>query len=55
MLDLVRTDFRDVEGARVGSRVETSDHCANSIDVVMEQPIPHLVCRQEASLKNSVG
>ena len=46
VLDLVLTDIPDVVGVRVGSPVGTSDHSAIFIDVVLEQPILHLVCRQ---------
>ena len=38
---------------RVSSPVETSDYSAIFIDV-LEQPIPHMVCRQEVYLKYSV-
>ena len=34
--------------------VGTSNHSAIFIDVVLEQPIPHLVSRHEVNLKNSV-
>ena len=51
VFDLVLTDVPDVVGVRVGSPVGTCDHSAVFMDVVLEQPNPHLVCRQE----NSVG
>ena len=54
LLDLVMTDVPDVIGIRVDSAIGTSDHSAVFIDVVLDQPIPHLVCRQEIYLKNSV-
>ena len=40
--------------ALVGLSVGTSDHSVIFIDVVLAQHIPHLVCRQEVYLKNSV-
>ena len=46
-------DVPDVVGARVYSPIETSDHSAVFIDVVLEQLILHLVCRQEVYLKYS--
>ena len=49
------TDISDIVGVRVGSPVGTSDHSAVFIDIVLKQPIPHLVCRQEVYLKNPVG
>ena len=54
VLDLVLTDVPDVVVVRVGSPVGILDHSAVFIDVVLEQPIPHLVCRHEVYLKNSV-
>ena len=54
MLDLVLADVPDVVGIRVGSPVGASDHSAIFMDVVLEQPIPHLVCRQRIYIKNSV-
>ena len=54
VLDLVLTDVPDIAGVRVGSPVGASDQSATFIDVVLEQSIPHLVCRQEVYLKNSV-
>ena len=41
-------------GVLVGSPVETSDHSAFFIEVVLEQPIPRLVCGKDIYLKNSV-
>ena len=38
----------------VGLPVETSDHIAVFMDVMLDQPMPHLLCRQEVNLKNSV-
>ena len=52
---LVLTVVLDVVGVRVGSPVGTSDHSAVFIDVVPEQPIHHVVCRQEVYIKNSVN
>ena len=34
--------------------METSDHSAIFLDVLLEQLIPYLVCSQEVCLKNSV-
>ena len=42
ILDLVLKDVHDLVKVRVGLSVETSDHSAIFIDIVMEQPIPHL-------------
>ena len=50
VLELVLTIVPDVVGA-----VGTSDHSAAFIDVVLEQPISHLVGRQEVYLQNSVA
>ena len=50
MLDLGLTD---VVGVQVDSPVGTSDHNNVFIYVMLEQPIPHLVCRQEVDFKNS--
>ena len=52
VIDLVLTDVPDVVGVRVD--LSTSDDSAIFIDVMLEQSIPHLVCRQEVHLKNSV-
>ena len=52
-LDLVLTDVPDFVG-RVRSPGGISDHRAVYIDGVVDQPIPHWVCRQEAYPKNSV-
>ena len=51
---MVLTDAHDFLGVRVGSPIGTSDHSILFIDVVLQQPIPNLVCRQEVYLKNSV-
>ena len=51
---MVLTDVHDLVEVRVGSPVGTSDHSAIFMDVVLEQSIPHLVCRQIVYLKNSV-
>ena len=51
VLDLGLTDVPDVVGVRVGSPVGTSDHSAVLMEVMLEQPILHLVCRQEVYLK----
>ena len=49
------TDATDVVGVQVDSPVGTSDYGAVFTDVVIEQPIPHLVYKQEVYLKNSEG
>ena len=54
ILDLVLTDAHTLVWIRVGPPIGTSDHNALFIDVVLEQLIPHLMCRQEIYLKNSV-
>ena len=54
VLDLLLTDIYDLVEIRVDSSVGTSDHSTIIMDVVLEQPIPHLVCRQVVYLKNSV-
>ena len=51
VLDLVVMDIPDVVGVRGGLPVGTSDHNAIFMDVVLEQPILHFVCRQEVYLK----
>ena len=38
-----------------GLPIGTSNHSATFIDFVLEQPFPHLVCRQEVYLKSSVN
>ena len=43
-----------VVGVYVGSLVRISDHSADFLDFVLEQPGTQLVCRQESYLKNSV-
>ena len=48
------TDVPDIAAVRVGSSVGTSDHSVVFIDVVLEQPILHQVCKQEVYFKNSV-
>ena len=48
------TDVPDIVRGRVGKPVETSNHSAIFINVVLEQPIHHLVCRQDVYHKNSV-
>ena len=55
VLDLVRADVYNVVEVQVGSTVRTSDPSAVFIDVFREQPNPHLVCRQEVYLKNSMN
>ena len=52
--DLVLTDVSDAVGVWAGSPVGTSVHSAVFINFVLKQLIPHLVCRQEVYLKNSV-
>ena len=54
VLDLVLTDVPDVAGVRNGSPVGTAEYSVIFMDVVMEQPIPHLVSRQEVYRKNFV-
>ena len=54
VLGLVQTDAHDLVEVRVVSPIGTLDHSTLFIDVVLEQPIPNLVCRQEVYLKNSV-
>ena len=53
VLYLVLTDVHDLVKVRVGSSVGTSDRSAIFIYVLLEQPIPYSVCRQELYLKNS--
>ena len=48
VLDLVLTDIADVVGIRVGSPIGTSVHSSVFTDVVLEQPVLHLVCKQAA-------
>ena len=52
--DLVLTEVHDLVEVGAGLPIETSDHRAIFIDVVLEQSIPHLVYRQEVYLKKSV-
>ena len=47
-------DFHCLVEVRVGSPVATSDHSISFVVVVLEQSIPHLVCRQKVYLKHSV-
>ena len=54
VLDLVLTDVHDIVGIWVDPPVGTSDNSAVLMNVVLEQPIPHEMCRQEVYLKNSV-
>ena len=54
VLDLVPTDAHDLVGVRVGLPSRMSYHTALFISVVIEQRNPHLMCRQEVYLKNSV-
>ena len=54
VFELVVRKFPNVVGVWVDLQVGISDHSEFFIDVVLEQPIPHLVCRQEVYLKNSV-
>ena len=46
VLRLMLIDVPDVLGTRLGSPVGTIDYSAIFIDL-LEQPIPHLMCRQE--------
>ena len=55
VLDLVLTDVPTLVRVRVDSPVRTSGHSAVFIDVVLEQHIPHFVCRQEVYLQNPEG
>ena len=55
VLDFVPADFPYILGIRAGSPVGTSDHSAVFYGVVLEQPTPHLVCRQDVYLKNYVN
>ena len=57
VLDLVLTDIPDVVEYRVESPVGPSGHGAVFMDVVLEQPVPHLVCSSPAASpqKNSVA
>ena len=52
--DLMLTNVPDLVEVRSGSLVGTSDHSAIFTDAMLEQPIPHLVCRQEVYLRNSL-
>ena len=52
--DLVLTDAHDLAGVWVGSPIVTLNHSSFFIDIVLEQPKLHLVCRQKVYLKNSV-
>ena len=45
----------DVVGVWAASSVGTPNHNAVFIDVMLQQPIPHQVCRQEVYLKKSVN
>ena len=54
MLDLILIDVPNVVGVQVGSPVGNLDHSVIFIDVVLEQPIPHLVYWQVVLLKNFV-
>ena len=47
-------DVLELVGVLVGSPIGTSDPTAAFIDVVLEQPIPYLECRQDAHLKTYV-
>ena len=55
IFDLVLKGVPDVAEVWVGSPVRRSDHIVIFIGVVLEQPKPHLVCRQAVFLKNSVN
>ena len=54
VLDIVLADVPGIIEI-VCSPLGTSDHYAVFIDVVLNQPISHLVCRQEVYIKNSVN
>ena len=43
------TDTPDVVEIQVNSPVVPPDHSAIFIDVVLEKPVPRLVCRQKVS------
>ena len=45
IFDLVLTYVSDIVGDRIGSPVGSSDYSAIFIDIVLEQPIPHLACK----------
>ena len=51
---MVLTDVPALVGVPVCSSVGISEHSAVFIDVVLGQPIPHLVCRLDDYLKNTV-
>ena len=51
---MVLTNDPDIVGVWVDPSDGSSDHSAVLVDFGLEQPIPHLVCRQEVYLKNSV-
>ena len=51
---MVLSDAHDQVRFPVGSPIGPSNHSALLIDVVLEQLIPHLLCRQEVYLKNSL-
>ena len=53
-LDLVLTDVADFVRGLGWLASGTSEYSAVFMDVVLEQSIPHLMCRQEVYLKNSL-
>ena len=54
VLDLVLTDVHNLVEVRIGSPIGTTGHGAIFLDVILEQSISHLLCRQKVYLKNSV-
>ena len=55
LTDLALAGVSDVIWFRVDSPVGTPDHSAVFMEVVVDQYISHLVCSQEAYLKDSVN
>ena len=53
VFDLMLTDVHNLVEVRVGLPVGSTNHDI-FLDAVLEQPIPHLVYKQEVYLKNSV-
>ena len=54
VLHIVLSDVPDVIWVQVGSTVGSLDHSAIFINIMLEQPILHLVGRQEVCINNSV-
>ena len=55
ILDFVLTHDSDLVEVRVDWQDKTTKYIAFCIDVLLEQHILHLVCRQEVYMKNSVN